>query len=915
MSITAGKVTAITGMVQAKDPITGEVRVLKQGDEIQLGDVIITSVNGNVTISLENGDLLTLGRDTQMALDEDVVGATGMTDPVTEATVDVAGLQQAVLEGNFEGLGETAAGPAAGDAGAGGSANAGATNTVDRIGAEGEVTSGYETNTASVSSAAQEEQAGNVAPEVTPEVATVYEDTIVQGQIDFTDESNETVTVNFAEGTAIPEGFSLNADGSYTLDANSYDYLAVDQTEEYVLPIVLTDGDGAQTESTLTVTVIGTNDAPILVADTSGSITETVATETSEDAGDDVSVRATEEEGAVILTDNGELSFSDVDLIDTHTMSASYNNDAVWSGGDLTPAQIDAITADFTADLDSWQYSVANSEVQFLAEGQTIQFSYDVTVDDSHGGTDTEAVVITITGTNSVPTILGSQGEVVEAGNLDDGTVVLGTPVVTGTMVANDVDSGATLSFSGNADSPYGAFSIDENTGEWTYTLDNEAANTLAEGEQRTESFTVTVRDEFGAEAVEEVVITINGTNDSPTAEDATFGSDTNTVEFSLADYTSDIEDGLVTDVKVTSLPEYGYLYVGTEQLSIGDQVADPTTIRYEIDPDLVSMYLFDATKDFKDEGYADDTVSTFTTEQGLVVSGGTFTGNSPDASSTLTAANLYYDGANKETGLGIGKDKELNSSAKEYISIEFPGDVISSVVSFGSVYGNYQDTHKADAQINIIALKGGKVVLEESFNDTYNNSGIFEAPVTVEGGYDEIRVFTQADKNSNITLQSVEVTNMGVEDSFDYQAVDSVDAYDPATVTLTGFVYGKNVHELYGDEALLEVETLKVEVMGEDTVIYNLDNEDDYLDLSDIIDSSKVTEDNVDQYLKLAHLDTNGDGEMDSSLLIVDSNGDAAGGETTNVYIAGVVSDSWKVYLGQNDDGDHIVGDFDLDN
>ncbi|MBN2865404.1 MAG: retention module-containing protein, partial [Thiotrichales bacterium] len=156
MSVLAGKVASIMGTVQATNPITGEVRILKVGDEIMLGDIITTPVDGSVTISLDNGDLLTLGRDTKMALTEDVVGSPGMTDPVTEGAVDVAALQQAVLEGNFDALEETAAG--GGDA-TGGSANEGGTlNSVDRIGAEGDVTSGFDTSTASPSSTFTQEQ-------------------------------------------------------------------------------------------------------------------------------------------------------------------------------------------------------------------------------------------------------------------------------------------------------------------------------------------------------------------------------------------------------------------------------------------------------------------------------------------------------------------------------------------------------------------------------------------------------------------------------------------------------------------------------------------------------------------------------------------------------------------------------------
>ena len=42
-----------------------------------------------------------------------------------------------------------------------------------------------------------------------------------------------------------------------------------------------------------------------------------------------------------------------------------------------------------------------------MADGETVTFSYDVTVTDSSGGTDTETVTVTINGTNDDPTIVG----------------------------------------------------------------------------------------------------------------------------------------------------------------------------------------------------------------------------------------------------------------------------------------------------------------------------------------------------------------------------------------------------------------------------------------------------------------------------------------------------------------------------
>ena len=52
--------------------------------------------------------------------------------------------------------------------------------------------------------------------------------------------------------------------------------------------------------------------------------------------------------------------------------------------------------------------------------------------------------------------------------------------------------------------------------GQWTYTLDNASHQNLAAGESHVETFTVTVTDDKGATATQDVTITVQGTNDQP---------------------------------------------------------------------------------------------------------------------------------------------------------------------------------------------------------------------------------------------------------------------------------------------------------------------------------------------------------------------------------------------------------------
>ena len=119
-------------------------------------------------------------------------------------------------------------------------------------------------------------------------------------------------------------------------------------------------------------------------------------------------------------------------------------------------------------------------------------------------------MVVTVTGSNDVPVIsttTTATGAVVEDGTLS----------ATGTVASSDVDvTGKTATYTGSKVGTYGSFTIDAATGAWKYDLDNASHQNLDEGEVKTEVFTVTVADDRGATATQNVVVTVTGTNDLP---------------------------------------------------------------------------------------------------------------------------------------------------------------------------------------------------------------------------------------------------------------------------------------------------------------------------------------------------------------------------------------------------------------
>ncbi|RYY25477.1 MAG: tandem-95 repeat protein [Sphingomonadales bacterium] len=309
---------------------------------------------------------------------------------------------------------------------------------------------------------------------------------------------NQTITVNvLANDTDVDDNavFTLTAaaapagKGVATVVNNqlvftpgtSFDHLALDASEVVTVSYTMRDENGATSTSTLTVTITGTNDAPVAVADFR---------------------TGTEDNGVV----SGTVAANDSDVDDGAVLGFALN------------APVAGLT--FNAD-GSYSFDTSNAAYQSLSGGQQLAVVANYTVTDQHGATAQAALTITLTGTNDAPlvtsTAAAATGNVTEAGNLDDGSVVAGTSVASGQLTSSDIDNGATATWTGSANGTYGSFAMGAN-GLWTYTLDNSRAATqgLREGQTVTETFQARVTDDRGAFAMQAVTVTVTGTNDAP---------------------------------------------------------------------------------------------------------------------------------------------------------------------------------------------------------------------------------------------------------------------------------------------------------------------------------------------------------------------------------------------------------------
>lgn len=96
---------------------------------------------------------------------------------------------------------------------------------------------------------------------------------------------------------------------------------------------------------------------------------------------------------------SGSISFADVETADTHTASfAPQGNNYVGA------FSLDPVTETAGSGAVGWHFTVDNSAIQFLAQGQVLTQDYLVAVTDDHGLSAVQDVTITINGTNEAPT-------------------------------------------------------------------------------------------------------------------------------------------------------------------------------------------------------------------------------------------------------------------------------------------------------------------------------------------------------------------------------------------------------------------------------------------------------------------------------------------------------------------------------
>lgn len=179
-----------------------------------------------------------------------------------------------------------------------------------------------------------------------------------------------------ATGTSAYGTISMDAEGNWTYlvdPANStVQALNVGDTLIDTIDYEVSDEHGATSTSTIRVTILGTNDAPVAQAESA----------------------TIEEDTARVI---GELDATDIDTGAVLTFTAV--SDQLGDQG----------LGNFTVNSDGvWLFDLDNSHptVQALGVDESIVETFAYTVTDEHGATSQQVISVTITGTNDAPSQL-----------------------------------------------------------------------------------------------------------------------------------------------------------------------------------------------------------------------------------------------------------------------------------------------------------------------------------------------------------------------------------------------------------------------------------------------------------------------------------------------------------------------------
>ncbi len=332
---------------------------------------------------------------------------------------------------------------------------------------------------------------------------------------------------------AIQGQVSLASDGTAVAYAptSRLQYLRSGQTQAETIFYTIRDSAGATSTSTLTVIVAGQNDRPMAVADAATVATnaepvvvDLLANDLDVDMGDSLSVVELDTSGlrgSVTLADQGKLT---------------YHVGHAFDG---------------------------------LRPGETAQETIRYTVRDAAGATSSSTVTFTIVSGNHAPIALSDRGLAVEDGD-----------AVHLDVLANDQDADGNQGrniLQLRTEGLRGDASIAPDRASVVYAV-GQAFQSLRAGETATETFQYTMADALGSQSTADVVMTITGMNDAPSAiaDQITVSQDADLtrVDVLMNDRDADVGDELSV-VAVEMIDAKGSIALADEGMALSYRPAE----------------------------------------------------------------------------------------------------------------------------------------------------------------------------------------------------------------------------------------------------------------------------------------------------------------------------------------------------
>ena len=397
----------------------------------------------------------------------------------------------------------------------------------------------------------------------------------IAGQVADLSLAGYTVSKASAYGTL----YLNSTSGAYTFVPNDTAIEGLKTTDTTSFTLTVTDGTGGAASQTLTITLDGVNDTPVL----SASLTSATYTDS---AADDTFAAVT-----------GTLSSTDRDAGDSATYSiAGQVADLSLAGYTVSKASAYG-TLYLNSTSGAYTFVPNDTAIEGLKTTDTTSFTLTVTDGTGGpGGTASQTLTITLDGVNDTPVLSASLTSATYTDSAADDTFA----AVTGTLSSTDRDAGdsATYSIAGQvADlslagytvskaSAYGTLYLNSTSGAYTFVPNDTAIEGLKTTD--TTSFTLTVTDGTGGPggtASQTLTITLDGANDTPvlsasltsatytdTAADDTFAAVTGTLSstdrdagdsatYSIAGQVLDLS---LAGFTVSKASAYGTLYLNS---------------------------------------------------------------------------------------------------------------------------------------------------------------------------------------------------------------------------------------------------------------------------------------------------------------------------------------------------------------